>query len=137
MKKTEEATPKYLLRNMRESQGWTQEELAEKIGTTGVTISRWESGITFPSPYFRAKLSALYGKSISELGLLQEELNDQGREELEVTATYPIESTRTDMGSSVSPGPVFLFNEPLPGPEEVYGRKSEREIMINRTSHKA
>ena len=84
MKKPEEATPKYLLRTMRESQGWTQEELAEKIGTTGVTISRWESGITFPSRYFRRRLSTLYGKSIQELGLLQEDVDNRMQEEQEI-----------------------------------------------------
>ena len=131
MKKPEEATPKYLLRNMRESQGWTQEELAEKIGTTGVTISRWESGVTSPNRYFRKKLSNLYGKSIRELGLLPEERDGSSGTNL------PIEDTHAVVASSVRPGPIFLFNEPLPAPEEVYGRKSEREILVSRTSRKA
>jgi transcriptional regulator with XRE-family HTH domain len=131
VKKPEEATPKYLLRTMRESQGWTQEELAEKIGTTGVTISRWESGVTFPNRYFRKKLSILYGKSIQELGLMPEE------QDVSSGANHPIENTSADVASFVRPGPIFLFNEPLPAPEEVYGRKSEREILVSRTSRKA
>jgi transcriptional regulator with XRE-family HTH domain len=131
VKKPEEATPKYLLRNMRESQGWTQEELAEKIGTTGVTISRWESGITFPNRYFRKKLSILYGKSIRELGLLPEV------QDVPSATNPPIENTRADVASSMRPGPIFLFNELLPAPEEVYGRKSECEILVSRTSRKA
>lgn len=144
MKKPEEAIPKYLLRNMRESQGWTQEELAEKIGTTGVTISRWESGVTFPSRYFRKRLSNLYGKSIQELGLLREEIHEQqeqGNWELPApTMTWDVtravnNNPGIDVVSLVRP--VFLFNEPLPGPEELYGRRNERDILISRTYRKA
>ncbi|MBA2396635.1 MAG: helix-turn-helix domain-containing protein [Ktedonobacteraceae bacterium] len=131
MKKPDEATPKYLLRTMRESHGWTQEELAEKIGTTGVTISRWESGITFPNRYFRKKLSILYGKSIQELGLMPEE------QDASSGTNHPAVIIPADVASSFRPGPIFLFNEPLPAPEEVYGRKSEREILVSRTSRKA
>ena len=139
MKKPEEATPKYLLRNMREGQGWTQEELAEKIGTTGVTISRWESGVTFPSRYFRKRLSTLYGKSIQELGLLQEEVENRAQEEQEPSANsfHITENSSTDVASLARPGPIFLFNEPLPAPEELYGRRSVREILISRTYRKA
>ncbi len=139
MKKPEEATPKYLLRNMRESQGWTQEELAEKIGTTGVTISRWESGVTFPSRYFRRRLSTLYGKSIQEFGLLQEDVDDrlQGEQEISVDPSHVLENPHSDAISPARQGPVFLFNEPLPGPEELYGRKSERDILVSRAYRKA
>src|SRR5438552_1539791 len=139
VKKPEEATPKYRLRSMRESQGWTQEELAEKIGTTGVTISRWESGVTFPSRYFRKRLSTLYGKSIQELGLLQEEADDRAAEEPEIAASssQSVENPTADAVLPARQGPVFLFNEPLPGSQELYGRRSEREILITRTSRKA
>jgi transcriptional regulator with XRE-family HTH domain len=139
VKKPEEATPKYLLRTMRESQGWTQEELAEKIGTTGVTISRWESGVTFPSRYFQKRLSTLYGKSIQELGLLQEDVDDrmQERKGIAVDPSHALENPHPDAIPPARQGPVFLFNEPLPGPEELYGRKSEREILVSRAYRKA
>src|SRR6266700_2221891 len=73
VRKPDDASPNALLRHARERLGWTQEELAEKLGTTSVTISRWESGVTFPSRYFRKKLSILYGLSITELGLIPED----------------------------------------------------------------
>jgi transcriptional regulator with XRE-family HTH domain len=58
----------YQLRHAREERRWTQRDLAEKLSTTGVTISRWESGVTFPSLYFRQKLCQIFDKTEEELG---------------------------------------------------------------------
>src|SRR3954452_15532000 len=59
------------LRHERKSWGWTQSQLAEKIGTNTFTVNRWENGNTFPSPFYREQLSELFGKSLEELGLVQ------------------------------------------------------------------
>ena len=48
----------------------SQHEVAEQIGTNYVNVSRWERGITRPGPYFRRKLSQLFGKTEEELGLV-------------------------------------------------------------------
>lgn len=45
--------------------GLTQEELAQKMGTTANTISRWESGVYRPSVEDLHKLSKVFGVSIS------------------------------------------------------------------------
>jgi transcriptional regulator with XRE-family HTH domain len=49
--------------------GWSQQEVADMIGTSGLNVSRWERGITTPGPYFRARLCLLFGKSPQELDL--------------------------------------------------------------------
>lgn len=54
----------------RRRRKWSQQELADHIGTTQNNISRWELGITNPSPYFRTKLCDLFEASASDLGLL-------------------------------------------------------------------
>src|SRR5579859_6310305 len=64
------------LRREREQRAWTQNEVAERIGTTQINISRWENGITFPGPYYRQKLGELFEKSIQELGLIPEHNKD-------------------------------------------------------------
>jgi len=64
--------PNDFLRTAREKQGWTQAEVAGKIGTTSVNVSRWENSATFPSPYYRQKLCELYSTSARELGLTHE-----------------------------------------------------------------
>jgi transcriptional regulator with XRE-family HTH domain len=56
----------------RHQRQWSQQTLANLIGTTSLNVSRWERGVTSPSPYFRQQLSALFGKSPYELGLLPE-----------------------------------------------------------------
>ena len=58
------------LRDARLERGWSQQDLADRIGTTVVNISRWENGSTFPSPYFRQRLCEVFGKTPAELGLL-------------------------------------------------------------------
>jgi transcriptional regulator with XRE-family HTH domain len=58
-----------LLVQARLSRGWTQQHLADLLGTTAQTVSRWERGIATPGPYHRNKLSTIFGLSIAELGV--------------------------------------------------------------------
>jgi len=69
--------PNQLLKHEREQRGWSQARVAEQIGTDAGTISRWERGITSPTPYFRERLCVLYGKTAQELGLLEEKYPDR------------------------------------------------------------
>ena len=57
------------LRDARSSYGWSQQTLADHVGTTPVNISRWENGSTFPTPYFRQRLCEVFDKTLAELGL--------------------------------------------------------------------
>lgn len=58
------------LHNARKEQGWSQQQLADRIGTTKVNISRWENGATTPTPYFCQRLSEVFGKTPAELDLV-------------------------------------------------------------------
>ncbi len=66
------------LKQERERRGWSQSDLAERIGTNQANISRWEKEITAtsPGPYFRQKLSDLFAKSLAELGLFTEVVDE-------------------------------------------------------------
>src|SRR6266571_3324068 len=70
MKKDRKFPPNPRLREARLGRGWSQQQLAELIGTTFVNISRWENGENFPSPYFRQRICDTFGKTPAELGLL-------------------------------------------------------------------
>ncbi len=63
------AVPNVLLRKQREARYWTQTELARMVGTTYLSVSRWESGTTSPSLYYRKQLCEIFGLPPQELGL--------------------------------------------------------------------
>src|SRR5438874_334375 len=91
------------LKREREQRGWTQSELAERIGTTQVNISRWEKSVTFPSPFYRQKLGDLFEKSIQELGFLPESSEERTEQVTPISDTDAHTST-----------PAIPFNPPLP-----------------------
>ncbi len=67
-KKVEQALNQQLVQE-RLNRHWSQQELADRIGTTRINISRWERNVTSPGPYFRHRLCTLFAKSAQELGL--------------------------------------------------------------------
>ena len=63
--------PNEKIRYQRELRGWSQQRLAELLGTNMDRVSRWECGESSPSPFYREKLCVLFGKDAEELGLLE------------------------------------------------------------------
>lgn len=55
------------LRFERLQRGWSQAELAKRIGTTRISVNRWECGHVLPSPYYLSRLLDLLGKTHEEL----------------------------------------------------------------------
>lgn len=51
----------------RKKKGMSQEEVAEKLGVSRQTISKWETDETLPDIRQSKKLSILYGLSLDEL----------------------------------------------------------------------
>ena len=49
------------IKRTRESFGWTQQQLANKLFTSVVVISRWENGHTEPSPIYKRALEKVFG----------------------------------------------------------------------------
>lgn len=73
------------IRQARKARNWTQEQLAESIGTTQQTINRWESGNTEPKVSDLKKISSALGITLSFLLGLDEEsesvtLSDEEKE---------------------------------------------------------
>jgi transcriptional regulator with XRE-family HTH domain len=71
------------LRHAREALGWSQEDVADLLGTTQNTIHRWETGIETPHPSFRQRLCELFEKSPDAL-----DLGDEPEFLLSSTPTY-------------------------------------------------
>lgn len=78
MPKHSERLPNHYLRDARLHAGWTQRDLADRLGTTALTIGRWERREMVPGSHFRHKLCALFSKSAEELGFLY---NEQDKKE--------------------------------------------------------
>src|SRR6266516_7264071 len=108
--------PRARLADARIHQHWSQQEVADRIGTTHVNVSRWERGITRPSPYFRRKLCKLFEKSEEEL-----DLGAQGSAP-PPSATPPPHSATGPAAPSVipppTPQPIFeaLYDPVIPLP---------------------
>ena len=69
MPRTSRKRANQCLINARLQRGWTQREVAEAVGTTLANVSRWERGVTFPSPHFRQKLCEVFEMSPEDLNL--------------------------------------------------------------------
>lgn len=87
--------PRSRLTEARTARRWSQQTVADRIGTTYVNVSRWERGITRPNPYFRRKLCALFGKTEQELDLTPDEV------EIASSAPLPGNVQHTDTGKAV------------------------------------
>ena len=96
-------TTNALLKRAREQRNWSQEALAEKLDTTGQTVSRWERGAAAPTPYYRQQLCALLGMTPQELGLLPAQ-----------APAWPQGSAGPDHTGRWPPGPVRDPAVPLP-----------------------
>lgn len=81
--------PKTRLRRERRRRCLSQEELAEQIGTTPLTVSRWERGQSFPNPYYRRKLCDFFQSPPEFLGLVPESAPEMEQETLERPGTVP------------------------------------------------
>ncbi len=53
----------------RERVGWTQPDLAERLGIDPKTVTRWERNKAFPQLRQRQRICALFSKSAEEMGL--------------------------------------------------------------------
>lgn len=67
------------LKNLRQQKGLSQEQLAEALGTSRQTVSKWESGAALPDALNLLSLSDFFGVSTDTLlrGLSEEETSDQ------------------------------------------------------------
>jgi putative transcriptional regulator len=60
------------LRDERTRLGWTQAELAERVGVSRKTINTVENGVFVPSTVLALKLAAAIGKPVEALFKLDE-----------------------------------------------------------------
>ncbi len=55
------------LYSLRKEKGWTQSELADKLGLTNKAVSKWETGDSFPETAMLVPLASLFDITVDEL----------------------------------------------------------------------
>ena len=79
------------LKQLRKEKGITQEEFAEKIGVSGRTVSRWETGSNMPDISLLVDIADFYDVDVREIieGVKKSEMmNDDIRDTAEKMADY-------------------------------------------------
>ena len=64
------------IRTFRKESGMTQKELAEKLGISDKTVSRWESGVQLPEASLMPELAEAFETSIDQLYGIEKESDD-------------------------------------------------------------
>jgi tetratricopeptide (TPR) repeat protein/transcriptional regulator with XRE-family HTH domain len=121
MRHTPKSDPQTRLRliEARTERKWSQQDVADRIGTTHLNVSRWERGITKPGPYFRSRLCTLFGKIEQQLDL----------------ASTPTPGAATPADSaSVSSEPLSDPTIPLQPAIRLVGRDDELTYLKQRLS---
>ncbi len=59
--------PKQTIRQLRQERGWTQQDLADRLGTHVMTVSRWEQGQVRPIWRYRRRLAELFGMKVGDI----------------------------------------------------------------------
>jgi transcriptional regulator with XRE-family HTH domain len=80
-----------LLRSARLHRGWSQADVAEKIGSDPKTVGRWERGLTFPSLYLRQQLCKLFEQDAESLGIIRKEPTESVEEITLATLSHQTE----------------------------------------------
>lgn len=77
------------LKEIRTTKGFTQKELAEKVGVDTSSISKYETGVAEPSYEVLMKLARVLGVSIDSFSDVEIEADDTEQEILEYLRNNP------------------------------------------------
>ena len=112
------------LRYERELRGWSQADVAAKVGSDVKTVGRWENGTRVPRPYHRQKLYEIFGKDAQTMGLLE---SSSSATALPATSTDDALASNTAEITHVS-APIQLQEDwgEAPRPATLYGCLDER-----------
>jgi transcriptional regulator with XRE-family HTH domain len=98
-----------LLREQRIQHGWSQNQLAKKLGVDIRTVRRWELGKAAPVPYYRKRLVSLFGKTAQELGLCSDsDENERVHERVEEAPTPINQLLELDVPDDVEESPALV-----------------------------
>jgi predicted ATPase/DNA-binding transcriptional regulator YiaG len=88
-----EHKPNVRLKAQRLKKNWTQVYVATMIGTSDVEVSRWETGASEPTLYFRQQLCELFGQTPEALGFVSPAGTAPGEQAPPLAASLPLPLT--------------------------------------------
>ena len=71
--------PQKTIRQLREERGWSQLEVAVRVGVEQSTVSEWERGVKTPRPRRQQALADLFGISVESIAFGPAEPTPQER----------------------------------------------------------
>ena len=93
------------LKQLRESKGLTQMQLAEHFYISSRTVSRWETGSNLPDMDMLLNLSDFYNVDVREIidgERKSENMNDETKDTLKKVAEYAVKKQRTHRNRIIS-----------------------------------
>ena len=132
MERTKLATARY-------EKGWSQEEVAERVGVTRNTFSKWERGVVTPYPFHIHRLCKLFVKTTEELGLLprvgtRHDMQQVEMEPMSQTSLLPQNGLLHNVEIEAFTSSLFLLTSIDASPEklmEVMSYPTRRQILHN------
>lgn len=93
------------IRDLRQARGWTQAELARRMGITRNGINSWEQGLSMPSPGSLVDLSIIFLVSTDYLLGVErlETINVSGLDEREVALLAELADRLRGRGEAAAP----------------------------------
>lgn len=137
-----------IIARLRRERGLTQEGLAELIGVTNSTISKWENGTYAPdvslmpvvADVFGVSIDALYGRGLNDRAIEAEDMYDQGMEALlQLIARLGMHwgdgktvQQRYDEYAAYAREHPEIRTLTLPGPGVMYLRRATGAMLLKR-----
>ena len=59
--------PKMTIRQLRQARGWSQPDLAQRLGVTQGAVSTWERGRGVPRPKYQQALADHFGVNVEDI----------------------------------------------------------------------
>src|SRR6266446_10389187 len=124
----------HVLKHERQLRGWSQADVAARIGSDPKTVSRWERSLALPGPYFQQRLVDLFGKDAQALGFIADQ-KENFRDTLEASDGLSSQQAwkGTLQNDHIGEGPITVRWPPNPANEPYYplpGRERDQHHLL-------
>ena len=102
------------IQKMRKEMGWTQEELANRVGVSAQAVSKWETDVSSPDISLLRPLAEQFGVSVDELLNMEETVAQPVVQMVAPEKRKNLDELVLRMNFSEKNGNTFKLNLPMP-----------------------